>query len=99
MGGGEGSAVPQAPTIRRYLDRPGASTDDVVARRATSQSSEKPDQRGEYPWGLCQAYASRLLDHFEKIAELEYLQGKVQQLTEAHMALPQGRVNLTLGIC
>ena len=41
-------------------------------------------ESGEYPWALCNSYALLLMEHFEKMATAEYLEGRLKDEEQFH---------------
>ena len=60
----------------------------IIGKRASQES-------GEYPWELCNEYAKLLMDHFEKMATAEYLEGRMKELDQFHDGLSTGDAEAT----
>lgn len=45
---------------------------------------KESQESGEYPWELCNSYAVLLMDHFEKMATAEYLEGRLKEEEQDH---------------
>ena len=54
-----------------------ASHRPIVGKKESKES-------GEYPWELCNAYAQLLMQHFEKMATAEYLEGRLKEGEQDH---------------
>ena len=54
-----------------------ASHRPIVGKKESKES-------GEYPWELCNAYAHLLMQHFEKMATAEYLEGRLKEGEQDH---------------
>ena len=54
-----------------------ASHRPIVGKKESKES-------GEYPWELCNAYALLLMQHFEKMATAEYLEGRLREGEQDH---------------
>ena len=54
-----------------------ASHRPIVGKKELKES-------GEYPWELCNAYALLLIQHFEKMATAEYLEGRLKEGEQDH---------------
>ena len=54
-----------------------ASHRPIVGKKESKES-------GEYPWELCSAYAHLLMQHFEKMATAEYLEGRLKEGEQDH---------------
>ena len=55
----------------------------IIGKKASQES-------GEYPWALCNKYAILLMDHFEKMATAEFLEGRMKELEQFHDGLSSG---------
>ena len=55
----------------------------IIGKKASQES-------GEYPWALCNKYVHLLMDHFEKMATAEFLEGRMKELEQFHDGLSSG---------
>ena len=54
------------------------------SRRRPIVGKKESQESGEYPWELCNSYAVLLMDHFEKMATAEYLEGRLKEEEQDH---------------